>query len=117
VFAYRQLVDRATDRELAGIDLASWRVAFIGAEPVHADVLERCDQRLGPHGLAATALTPCYGMAEATLAVTVKPLGERYRLRPVSRSLLARESRIEAPGATGTSGTSADELVLVSSGR
>ena len=114
VFAYRQLADRATDRDLAGIDLGSWRVAFIGAEPVHADVLERCDRRFGPHGLAATALVPCYGMAEATLAVTVKPMGERYRLRPVSRSLLARESRIAAPAATGGGG---DELVLVSSGR
>ena len=111
VFAYRQLVDRVIDRDLAGLDLAGWRVAFIGAEPVHADVLERCERRLAPHGLGETTLVPCYGMAEATLAITVKPLGERYRLRPVSRRALAREARVEAPSGA------ADELVLVSSGR
>jgi fatty-acyl-CoA synthase len=111
VFAYRQLVDRLTDRDLQGIDLASWRIAFIGAEPVHADVLERCDRRLAPHGFAPTALVPCYGMAEATLAITVKPEGERYHLRPVGRRALAREGRVEPPASPE------DELVLVSSGR
>jgi acyl-CoA synthetase (AMP-forming)/AMP-acid ligase II len=111
VFAYRQLADRAADRDLAGLDLGSWRVAFVGAEPIQPEVLARCEERLGPRGLSATALTPCYGMAEATLAITVKPAGQRFRLRPASRGALAREARLEPPAGGG------DEVLLVSSGQ
>ncbi|HEX9944968.1 MAG TPA: fatty acyl-AMP ligase [Thermoanaerobaculia bacterium] len=110
-FAFRQLAERLTDRDLAGLDLASWRVAYIGAEPVHREVLELFEQRLAPCGLSATTLLPCYGMAEATLAITFKPWQERYRTRPVSRRALAREGRAAAPDDAG------DELVLVSCGR
>lgn len=110
-FAFRQLVDRLTDRDLEGVDLASWRVAYVGAEPVHVDVLERFEQRLAPCGLSKTTLLPCYGMAEATLAITFKPWQEPYRTRAVSRRALSRESRAAAPAGDG------DELVLVSCGR
>lgn len=111
VFAFRQIADRLDAQDLAGLDLASWRIAFIGAEPVHVEVLERFDRLLAPYGLAESALTPCYGMAETTLAITAKPGGERYRTLPVSRRALAGAGRLAAPGGAE------DEMVLVDCGR
>ncbi|HUR81949.1 MAG TPA: fatty acyl-AMP ligase [Thermoanaerobaculia bacterium] len=92
-FAYRQVADRATDREMAGVDLSSWRVAYVGAEPVHAAVLDKFEQRFARYGLQPTTLFPCYGMAEATLAVSMKPFRERYGTLRISRAALARDGK------------------------
>jgi fatty-acyl-CoA synthase len=117
-FAYRQLLDRLTDRDLEGVDLSSWRVGYVGAEPVHADVLAAFERRLSPYGLSATTLLPCYGMAEATLAITFKPFAERYRTRLVSRKALSRERRAVPPEPSEQQGAGADdELLLVSCGK
>lgn len=110
-FAYRQLLERLRERDLEGLDLSSWRVAYVGAEPVHADVLEDFERRLAPVNLSPTTLLPCYGMAEATLAIAFKPHREPYRTLSVSRRALATEERVEPPS------TPDDELVLVSCGR
>ena len=96
-FAYRQVADRASEREMEGVDLSSWRVAYVGAEPVHTAVLETFEQRFTRYGLQPTTLFPCYGMAEATLAVSMKPFRERYRTLRVSRAALARDERAVAP--------------------
>lgn len=55
---------------LSGIDLSSWRVAFAGAEPLDADLLDTFVRRLAAAGLRQDVLLPCYGMAEATLMVS-----------------------------------------------
>ncbi|WP_157172032.1 AMP-binding protein, partial [Nocardia higoensis] len=70
-FAYGYTAARVTDEELAGLDLSSWRFLFCGAEPIHPPTVQRFVDRFRAHGLPADALVPCYGMAEASLAVTV----------------------------------------------
>jgi len=83
-FAYDLCVQRIAPEERAGLDLSSWRVAFNGAEPVRTDTLERFAEHFAPCGFAATALYPCYGLAEATLLVTGGEIGKppRRALRP-----------------------------------
>ena len=49
-------------------------VALCGAEPVHPATLDRFVERFGQVGLRPEALTPVYGLAEATLAVTFTDL-------------------------------------------
>ncbi len=56
--------------ELQGVDLSSWRVAFVGAEPVRYQTLERFSAQFSPYGFQRRALYPCYGLAESTLMVT-----------------------------------------------
>src|SRR5690606_31414877 len=51
-------------------------VAISGAEPIRAATLQRFAERFSACGLRRSALTPAYGMAEATLAITGKPLEE-----------------------------------------
>ena len=52
------------------LDLSSLRILGCGAEPINPEVLDEFGAAFGPHGLRADAITPSYGMAEATLAVS-----------------------------------------------
>ena len=69
-FAYDLCVRKVSDEERAGLDLASWSVAFNGAEPVRAETLDRFTDAFAPCGFRRAAFFPCYGLAEATLLVT-----------------------------------------------
>jgi len=69
------LASRAiTDEQIAGCDLASWRVAFCGAEPIRASTIQRFTERFTSFGFRPQAFFPCYGMAEATLYISGVPM-------------------------------------------
>ncbi len=69
-FAYAWCADRVTPEERARLDLSSWNLAYVGAEPVHGDVLDRFAETFASCGFRREALYPCYGLAESTLFVT-----------------------------------------------
>lgn len=69
-FAYNLCVDRVEPSALEELDLSSWKIAFNGAEPVRADVLNRFSENFASSGFRPQAHYPCYGMAETTLFVT-----------------------------------------------
>lgn len=76
-FAYELCVRRA-EREparVASLSLASWSVAFNGAEPVRASTLRAFSDTFGACGFDPGALRPCYGLAEATLLVASSQWG------------------------------------------
>jgi amino acid adenylation domain-containing protein len=69
-FAYELCVRRIVDpQQRAELDLRSWRLAFCGAERVRAETMERFAAAFEVSGLRRAALTPCYGLAESTVAV------------------------------------------------
>jgi acyl-CoA synthetase (AMP-forming)/AMP-acid ligase II len=69
-FAYGYVTARVTDEELEGVDLSCWRAAICGAEPIQPATARRFTERFARWGLPATAFTPAYGMAEASLVIT-----------------------------------------------
>ncbi len=69
-FAYALAARRAKDSEIASWDLSRVRVLGCGAEPIQPDTLRGFVDRLARCGISAKALLPCYGMAEATLAIS-----------------------------------------------
>jgi fatty-acyl-CoA synthase len=73
-FAYALAARRISEHEAASWDLSCWRVAGCGAEPIRADALDGFARQLAPAGFSLNAFMPCYGLAEATLAVTLAPL-------------------------------------------
>lgn len=87
-FAYELCVNRIADHDLEGIDLSSWTVAFNGAEPVKAKVMEAFARRFAPYGFREEAFYPCYGMAEATLFVSGGVPAEKARLLTVDAAQL-----------------------------
>jgi acyl-CoA synthetase (AMP-forming)/AMP-acid ligase II len=72
-FAYSLCAYKMTPEECAGLDLSSWQIAFNGAEPVRMETLERFASRFGPYGFREKALMPGYGLAEATVFVSLTP--------------------------------------------
>lgn len=79
-FAYDTCVTRIPERELEALDLSSWRVAFNGSEPIRAQTLDRFATRFAQCGFDASAIFPCYGLAESTLMVTGRGAREYSRL-------------------------------------
>lgn len=77
-FAYGLCVHKIRDQELHGVDLSHWRVALNGAEPVAPSVLRAFQRRFANWGFRPEALTPVYGLSEATLAVTFSELDRDF---------------------------------------
>ncbi|MGZ5643792.1 MAG: AMP-binding protein [Usitatibacter sp.] len=87
-FAYEICATRVDERDLEGIDLSSWRLAFNGAEPVSPGTLERFADRFARHGFRREALTPVFGLAECALGLTFPPLGRGPIVDRVERRAL-----------------------------
>jgi acyl-CoA synthetase (AMP-forming)/AMP-acid ligase II len=80
-FAYGYTALRVKDSQLAGIDLSSWRAALVGAEPICAKTLRAFERRFASCRFDPNAFLPCYGLAEATLAVTFHTPGTPVSIR------------------------------------
>ena len=76
---------RAADR----FDLSRWRIAGNGADMIRPDVMQAFVDEFADAGFKAQAFCPSYGLAEATLAVSIMPPGEGIRLELVEESELA----------------------------
>jgi acyl-CoA synthetase (AMP-forming)/AMP-acid ligase II len=72
-FGYRNCVRNI--RDTSGLDLSSLRAALSGAEPVRVSTIRSFEQHFGLKDIVA----PCYGLAEATLAVAIWPFGVPIR--------------------------------------
>lgn len=84
-FAYDYCVRRIKEERKEDLDLSGWQVAFNGAEPVHADTMERFYQAFKQYGFRREALFPCYGLAEATLLVSSNQPGKLYNTVNIAR--------------------------------
>ena len=74
-------------------DLSRWRLAGNGADMIRPDVMQNFVNAFAAAGFKATAFTPSYGLAEATLAVTVMPPDEGIRVELVEEERLSGTRR------------------------
>lgn len=70
-FAYEMAARSARKVQSTNWDLSAWRVAGCGGEPVMPEVLQNFARQLEPAGFSKQAFAPSYGLAEATVAVTI----------------------------------------------
>ena len=63
-FGYLQAARNCTDEQLEGIDLSSWQVGLIAAEPVKSFVFDTFFKRFAASGLESEFLKPLYGLSE-----------------------------------------------------
>ncbi len=70
-------------------DLSRWRVAGNGADMIRPDVMQGFVNAFADAGFKASSFLPSYGLAEATLAVTIMPPGEGIRVELVEESRLS----------------------------
>ena len=97
-FAFGLCLKRISDDELEGVDLSSWSICLNGAEAVSAATQRRFSERFARWGFRAKSFTPCYGMAEASLAVTFKAPGTSFKTLGVDGDKLASEGIVEPGG-------------------
>ena len=111
-FAYELCVKKVTDEQMKELDLSSWRAALNGAEPVNPETIERFATRFAQCGFRREVMLPVYGLAEASLAVTVPPLGREPRVDRIERDTFERSGR-----AVPTAESGATTIAFVSVGR
>ena len=70
-------------------DLSRWRVAGNGADMIRPDVMQAFVDVFADAGFKASSFLPSYGLAEATLAVSIMPPGEGIVVELVEENLLA----------------------------
>lgn len=79
-FAYEWIMKRMQGRSAKALSLDNFLWMGVGAEPVNPNAMILFQRAMRPYGLREGVLSPCYGLAEATLGVTLSPPGEGFRL-------------------------------------
>ena len=74
-------------------DLSRWRIAGNGADMIRPDVMQNFVNAFAEAGFKASAFLPSYGLAEATLAVTIMPPTEGIRVELVEEERLSGHQR------------------------
>lgn len=87
-FGYKHFLKVYASKGADGLDLGAVRLIFNGAEPISVPLCQHFLAAMAPHGLAAGAMYPVYGLAEASLAVTFPPPGSGVRPLTVDRRSL-----------------------------
>jgi fatty-acyl-CoA synthase len=78
-------VTKASER----FDLSRWRLAGNGADMIRPDVMQAFVDAFSEAGFRANAFQPSYGLAEATLAVSIMPPGEGIVVELVEETRLS----------------------------
>ncbi len=97
-FAYEIVASRLDEREIEGIDLASLRWAFNGAEAINAETMERFAARLAKYGLDPLSLAPVYGLAEVALCSAFPATRRGQLVDSVDRNILRDTGRARPIG-------------------
>ncbi len=108
-FAYALCASKLGSDLKEELDLGKWRVAFIGAEQIHASTIREFCDRTYTHGFHSSSLYPAYGLAEATLKVSGRRFDE-HCIRSFSRTAL-QDGRV-----TTVRPDDKDAITLVSNG-
>jgi fatty-acyl-CoA synthase len=75
-------------------DLSRWRVAGNGADMIRPDVMQAFVDAFHEAGFSAKSFLPSYGLAEATLAVSIMPPGEGIVVELVEETTLAGDGKV-----------------------
>lgn len=67
---YHLTYKRIKEQNLAKYDLSHVRIALCGAEPINLNTMKKFCEKFASAGFSSSAITPCYGMAENTLAIS-----------------------------------------------
>lgn len=93
-FGYELCSRRIKPEDVPQYDLSNWRIAGIGAEPIHTQLTDRFAKLMAPAGFNPRAFLPCYGMAESSVAISFSPLGEGIFVDCVDADHLAENLRV-----------------------
>jgi fatty acid CoA ligase FadD28 len=99
-FAYELAVRQTSDDEMAGVDLGGVHTMINGSERVQPATLKRFADRFAPFNFDPRALRPSYGMAEATVYIATRQVGETPKITHFDAEQLStgQANRCDASG-------------------
>jgi acyl carrier protein len=97
-FAYEFCAKKIADKDLEGLDLSTWRLAFNGSEPVSPQTLKHFAERFAPYGFRLEGLLPVYGLAENTLGLAFPLPGNGPRVDRIKREPFQQSGQAVAAG-------------------
>lgn len=103
-FAYDHCVSALDRFTPSSLDLSSLRRAICGAEPVRETTLSRFADAFAPYGFDPKAFMPAYGLAEATVLVSLHQAFDRIAPRTVAVSTKALQGMQWEPRPPGSDG-------------
>jgi len=77
-FGYKHFLKLFQRKGLPDLDLSCVKLILNGAEPISWELCEEFLGALAPHGLKRSAMFPVYGLAEATVGVSIPDPGTEY---------------------------------------
>ena len=92
-FGYELCVQNIKDKDIEGLDLSSWRVAINGSESVLPSTLRHFHGRFKHYGFKEKSLYPAYGLAEASVGLTVPTGNKKPQIDSVDRKLLEKTGK------------------------
>jgi len=96
-FAYALVARKARPEQLDRWDLSRMKVFGCGAEPINPETMRAFVEVMSSRcGLRREAILPAYGMAEATLAISFKPVADHMRTMLVDAERFQADGRVEA---------------------
>ena len=87
-FGYKHFLKMFERKGLPDLDLSCVKLLLNGAEPISYSLCEEFLDALAPHGLQRNAMLPVYGLAEATVGVSMPALGDECSRITVHRHSL-----------------------------
>jgi fatty-acyl-CoA synthase len=109
-FGY-ELATKRIAGDVITLDLSRWRAAGIGGDMVRADVLTRFAETFAVAGFNAKAFLPSYGMAEATLAISISDVDAPIKIDTIDLAALKTRKRA-VPVRKGATGVQARSFVV-----
>ena len=101
-FAFDLAARKTSDEDMAGVDLGGVHSVLNGSERVQPATLERFAKRFAPFNFDPKALRPSYGMAEATVYIATRELGEPPEIGHFDSEKLPAGHAVRCPSETGT---------------
>ena len=98
-FGYRHYLKMYRTRDDHELDLSCVRTIINGAEPISVGLCREFLDAMSKHGLRRSSIYPAYGLAEATVAVSLPRPGREFEYVEVDRNRLNPEQRIRCVGA------------------
>jgi fatty acid CoA ligase FadD32 len=77
------------------LDLSNVKALLNGSEPISVASMRKFTDALKPYGLPDNVIKPCYGLAEATLFVSITPMSEGPTVIHVDRDALNNHRFVE----------------------
>lgn len=90
-FGYELCARRAEAASIEHLDLSRWRSAGLGGDMIRTGPLRTFAERFKAVGFSDKAFVASYGMAEATLALSMSPLGEGLKVETLDIERLERD--------------------------